>query len=135
MEKSIVQEKSFAFAVRVFKLNRYLADEKKEYIISKQLMRSGTSIGANIAEAYRGVSKKDYANKMGIALKEANESEYWIELLFAVECIDKVQYESIRADCAEINKILIAIVKKSRIKAQIKDGQSVPDTCALIPDT
>jgi len=113
MEKSIIQEKSFAFAVRIFKLHRYLADEKKEYVISKQLLKSGTSIGANIAEAYRGVSKKDFTNKMSIALKEANESEYWIELLFATECIDKSQYESIKADCVEINKILVAIVKKS----------------------
>ena len=127
MEKSIVQEKSFNFAVRIYKLYRYLVDEKKEYIISKQLMRSGASIGANIAEAYRGVSKKDFTNKMSIALKEANESEYWVELLFATECLDKIQYESLKADCIEINKILIAIVKKS-------NKETAPVPCALCPD-
>jgi four helix bundle protein len=115
MEKSIAYEKSFAFAIRITKLYKFLTDEKKEFFVSKQLMRSGIGIGANIAEALRGVSKKDFANKMGIALKEASECEYWIDLLFATEYLDKIQFESIKSDCSEINKILIAIVKKSNI--------------------
>ena len=113
MKESIVQQKSFAFAVRIVNLCRYLMDEKKEFALSKQLIRSGTSIGANISEALRGVSKKDFANKMGVALKEANETEYWLELLYATEYLHESQYQSIKTDCAEINKMLIAIVKKT----------------------
>ncbi|MDR1094096.1 MAG: four helix bundle protein [Clostridiales bacterium] len=113
MKESIIQQKSFAFAIRIVNLYRYLAEEKKEHIISKQLMRSGTGIGANIAESLRGASKKDFSNKMNIALKEANESEYWLELLRATEYLDEAQYKSMIEDCAEINKMLIAIVRTS----------------------
>ena len=81
--------------------------------MSKQLMRCGTSIGANVSEADRAVSKKDFANKIGIALKEANECEYWIELLYATNYLSESEYSSIRKDCGEINKILITISKNS----------------------
>lgn len=112
-DKSIIQEKSFEFAVRVVKLYRFLCSEKKEYVISKQMLRSGTSIGANVSEALRGVSRRDFGNKMAIALKEANETEYWLKLLFATDYLSESQYASINSDCVEVNKILIAIVKKT----------------------
>jgi len=111
MKESIVRQKSFAFAVRIVNLFCYLTDEKKDFILSKQLIRSGTGIGANVSEALKGASKKDFANKMNIALKEANESQYWLELLHATEYIDDIQYQSIKTDCDEIVKILVAIVK------------------------
>ena len=113
MKENIIKDKSFKFAVRIVNLYRFLKEEKKEYDMSKQLYHAGTSIGANVHEALRAVSKKDFANKMGIALKEASESEYWIELLYATHYLEKIQYESIIADCSEINKLLISIVKKS----------------------
>jgi len=113
MKENIIKDKSFRFAVRMVNLYKFLKDEKKEHEMSKQLYRAGTSIGANVHEALRAVSKKDFINKMGIALKEASESEYWLELLYATQHLDKTQYESIIADCSEINKLLISIVKNS----------------------
>ncbi|MCL2630266.1 MAG: four helix bundle protein [Firmicutes bacterium] len=113
MRESIIKEKSFKFAIRIVNLYKFLREEKGEHIISKQLMRSGTSIGANVSEADRAVSKKDFINKSAIALKEANESEYWIELLHKTDYLSNEQYESLKGDIAELNKILIAIVKRS----------------------
>jgi len=113
MKENIIKDKSFNFAIRIVNLYKFLCEEKKEYIISKQLMKSGTSIGANVSEADRAVSKKEFVNKSSIALKEANESQYWIELLYKTNYLDDVQYESLKKDIAEINKILVAIVKKS----------------------
>ncbi len=118
MKENIVKHKSFEFSKRIVKLYSFLCDDKKEYIMSKQLMRCGTSIGANIYESVRSVSKKDFANKMAIALKEASECEYWIELLYQTGYLTKAQYDSIIVDCCELNKILISIVKQST-KAQI----------------
>ena len=108
---NIIKEKSFEFAKRIVKLYNYLCAEKKEYIMSKQLMRSGTSIGANVFESGRAVSKKDFANKIAISQKEADESLYWIELLYATEYLDEKQYVSIKEDCIEIIKILMSISK------------------------
>ena len=110
-EKSIVAEKSFAFAVRIVKLYKFLCDEKREYVMSKQLLRSGTSIGANIHEALNGQSKRDYLMKMNIALKEASETHYWLRLLAASDVLTSQETESIMADCIELNKMLTAIVK------------------------
>ncbi len=112
--KSIIGEKSFAFAVRAVKLYRYLCEDRKEYVLSKQLLRSGTSIGANVHEALQGQSKRDYLSKMSIALKEANETLYWIRLLRATELLDKKQNNSIYADCNELISILVAIVKTTK---------------------
>ena len=106
-----VETKSFDFAVRIVKLYQYLCNEKKEYVLSKQLLRSGTSIGANISEAIQGQSKKDFLAKMYIALKEASETEYWIRLLERTEYLDQKQYASIMSDCEEVKKLLHAIVK------------------------
>lgn len=112
--RNVIFEKSKAFAIRIIRLYQYLCNEKKEFVLSKQVLRSGTSIGANVREAIRGQSKPDFLSKMNIALKEASETEYWLELLYETDYIDKKQYESIGHDCSEINKILIAILKTGR---------------------
>ena len=115
MSQNLIVEKSFQFAIRIVKLARYLREEKKEYVLSKQILRSGTSVGANIREAENTPSKRDFTCKMNIALKEAGETEYWIELLIATSYLDKNDGRSILADCKEVNKILSSIVKTSRI--------------------
>ncbi len=112
-DKNIIVEKSYNFAVRCVKLNRYLQQNKKEYGISNQLFRSGTSIGANIKEATRGQSRSDFRAKMNISLKEASESEYWIELLRDTGYISESESESLLNDCVELIKILTSIVKTS----------------------
>ena len=113
MEENIILKKSKQFAIRIVKLYQYLCNDKKEYVMSKQILRSGTSIGANVHEAVRGSSKADFKNKMNIALKEASETEYWLQLLHDTEYLDEKQFLSINADCVELNKILISIVKNS----------------------
>lgn len=112
--KNIIVDKSKTFAIRIINLYKYLCDEKKEYVLSKQLLRSGTSIGANIKEAIRGQSKDDFAHKMNISLKEASESEYWLELLYETDYITEQQFNSIIGDCTELIKILTSIIKSSR---------------------
>ena len=113
---NIIQEKSFAFAIRIVNLNKHLITEKKEFILSKQLLRSGTSIGANVEEAIGGISDKDFLNKLGLAYKEARESIYWLKLLQATDYITKEEFESIHNDAEEICKILgkIQITMKTR---------------------
>ena len=113
-ENNIILDKSKAFAVRIIKLYKYLCDDKKEFTLSKQLLRSGTSIGANVKEAIRGQSKPDFISKMSIALKEASETEYWIELLYETEYINRTQFKSIYADNQELIKLLMSIVKSSK---------------------
>ena len=113
-EQNLILEKSMEFAVRIVNLHKYLCDEKQEYVLSKQLLRSGTSIGANVREAKYGYSKNDFIAKMSISLKEASETEYWLELLYRTEYLTVEQYESVRTDCGEIAKILTAIVKSSK---------------------
>ncbi len=114
MKNNVISDKSKAFAVRIIKLYKYLTDKQSEYVLSKQLLRSGTSIGANIREAVQAQSKNDFVSKMNIALKEASESEYWLELLFETDYLSKEQFDSIYSDCNELNKLLIAIVKSSK---------------------
>ena len=104
-----VERKSFLFAVRIVKLSNHLNTTKKEYVLSKQLLRCGTSIGANVAEAQRGQSRADFAAKMNIALKEANETEYWIRLLRRTEYLTEEQYASLNADIRELIGLLTAI--------------------------
>ena len=112
--KQAVQEKSFDFAIRIVKLCRFLRDEQSEYVLSKQLLRSGTSIGANIAEAQQAQSKADFINKVNIALKEAYETNYWIRLLYATQYLKAKEYESIISDCTELEKLLITIIKSAK---------------------
>ncbi len=111
MKDNAVVEKSFEFAVRIVNLNKYLKNRKKEHVLSKQLLRSGTSIGANISEAQRAQSKADFAAKMNIALKEAFETEYWIRLLHRTEYINEKEYQSIHSEILEIISILMSICK------------------------
>lgn len=113
-ENNIIVDKSKAFAVRIINLYKYLCENKKEYTLSKQLLRSGTSIGANVKEAVRAQSKADFVAKMSIALKEASETEYWLELLYETDFIDKKQFDSIYADNNELLKLLMSIVKSSK---------------------
>lgn len=107
-------EKSKQFAVRCIKLNQYLQAEKHEYVLSKQLLRSGTSIGANAREAIRAESKPDFYHKLNLALKEAGETSYWFELLLEGNYISKQQFESIFNDCNELIKILTSITKTQK---------------------
>ena len=103
--------KSKSFAIRIVKLYKYLCEERHEYVLSKQLLRSGTSIGANLAEAECAISKKDFLSKIYIALKECMETKYWIELLYETEYLSEVQFQSIYADCEELRKMLSATTK------------------------
>ena len=109
-----IAEKSFAFALRVVKLNRFLNSEKREHVMSKQLLRSGTAIGALVREAEHAESKPDFVHKLSIALKEANETDYWIELLHQSETISQKQYESIQPNVIELIKLLVSIIKTSK---------------------
>ena len=109
MQESIIESKSFNLAVRIVKLYQYLCEEKKEYVLSKQLLRCGTSIGANVSEAQRGQSKPDFYAKIAISLKEANEARYWIRLLHATEYLSDKEYKSLDTDINEIISILVAI--------------------------
>lgn len=109
--ENAVRDKSYAFARHCVKLYKYLCEEKKEYILSKQLLRSGTSIGANIAEGQYGQTKADFASKLSIAQKEAGETEFWLRLLGDEDYITKTQSESMLADCRELIRLLRSITK------------------------
>ena len=112
-ESNVILEKSKSFAIRIVKLCKYLND-RNEYVLSKQLLRSGTSVGANVREAQRGQSKADFVSKMNIALKEACETEYWLEILFETEYLNKEEFESIYNDNKEITKLLMSITKTAK---------------------
>ena len=114
MRESILRDKSYAFAIRVVNLYRYLCEDKKEYVLSKQLLRSGTAIGALIREAEFGQSKADFISKMSIALKEANETNYWLNLLKDTKYLNEKMFDSISADCLELIKMLVATVKTAK---------------------
>ncbi len=113
MSENQIENKSFDFAVRVVNLYKFLIEQKKEFVLSKQLLRSGTSVGANVAEAQRGQSKADFIAKMSISLKEANETNYWLKLLYKTEYLTEQQFLSISNDITEIIKMLVAICKTS----------------------
>ncbi len=115
MSKGPVYEKSFAFALGVIKLSRYLHKQKREYVLSKQVLRSGTAIGALVREADQAESKSDFIHKMSIALKEANESQYWIELLHQSEYIDTKGFNSLEPDVTELVRLLTSIIKSSKL--------------------
>ena len=111
--ENVIVDKSKAFALRIIKLYKYLCDTKKEFVLSKQLLRCGTSIGANVKEAIRGQSLADFRAKMSIALKEASETEYWLELLHESSFLSDEEFDSIIADCIELLKILTSIINTS----------------------
>ena len=113
MEKA-VQDKSFRFSVRIVNLCKYLQTEKKEYVLSKQILRCGTSIGANIAEAQQAQSRLDFISKLNISLKEAYETNYWLRLLHETQYLETEAFQSIFADCCELEKLLISIIKTTK---------------------
>ena len=113
MKENTVQQKSIDFAIRVVKLYKYLKEQKSEYILSKQLVRSGTSVGANVSEAQRAQSKADFSAKMYVALKEAEESSYWILLLKEAGFLTDKEFDSMDKDCEELINMLAAITKTS----------------------
>ena len=114
MKENVVKVKSFAFALRVVKLAKHLQTEKKEFVLSKQILRSGTAIGALIREAEHAQSKADFISKMSIALKEANETDYWLDLLHQSEYLTPESHASIHPDIQELIKLLVSIVKTSK---------------------
>lgn len=114
MKRNIIKEKSLAFAVRVVRLYQYLLSEKKEYVMSKQLLRSGTAIGALYREAEQAESKADFVHKMAIAQKECNETLYWLELLKETDYLISEQYDSINEDAISLIKLITSIIKTTK---------------------
>ena len=112
---NVIESKSFSFAVRIVKLCRHLQSDNKEFVLSKQLLRSGTSIGANVAESQQAQSRADFISKLSIALKEAVETNYWLRLLYATDYLSSTEYSSIITDCKELEKLLTAILKTTRL--------------------
>ncbi|MEO9886860.1 MAG: four helix bundle protein [Balneola sp.] len=111
---NIIQTKSYDFALRIIKLNKYLVSEQKEFSISRQLLRSGTSIGANVEEAIGGTTKKDFKYKLSISYREARESHYWIRLLRDSNYVSQDQADSLLKDCDELLKIIGSIIKTTK---------------------
>lgn len=116
MRDNVIKDKTLKFGKRIVRLCKYLESDKKEFVLSKQLKRSGTAPGALVRESEFAESKKDFIHKLSIGLKEANETEYWLELLLEGEYISKKEHESIHLDCIEIIKILTSIIKTSKSK-------------------
>ena len=116
-----VLDESKAFALRIIRLYNYLRDEKQVYVLSKQVLRSGTSIGANIRESVNAQSRMDFINKLNIALKEANETEYWLELLHESDILDDRQFQSIYEDCGKIAATLTKIIKTTKTTSAKND--------------
>ena len=113
-EDNVVLKKSMEFAVCIVKLYKYLRNEKQETVLSKQLLRCGTSVGANLHEAQESVSQKEFGTKVYIALKEARETEYWLALLYQTDYLTADEYQSINTDCTELLKLLVSITKTLR---------------------
>ena len=116
MKENVIQDKSYKFALRIIKVYRYLTEEKREYVLSKQLMRSGTSIGANVEEAIGGQSRKDFLHKLSIAYKEARETRYWIRLARDSDFLTEDDCITLLEDCEELLKLLGSIIRSVKIK-------------------
>jgi four helix bundle protein len=114
MKENVVKEKSFAFAIRIVKLHQFLVESKKEYVLSKQLLRSGTSVGAMVREAEHAESKPDFTHKMAIAQKEINETIYWLELLAGTDYLTREQFESMHSDAIELIRLITSIIKSTK---------------------
>lgn len=114
MKKNIVKDKSFKFAIRVVRLYQFLVAKKKEFILSKQLLRSGTSVGAIVREAEHAETKKDFIHKMAIAQKEINESIYWLELLKETDYLNESEFKSLNDDAIEIIRLITSIIKSTK---------------------
>ena len=113
-KESPLKSKSYSFAVRIVRLSQFMVREHKEFVLSKQVLRSGTAIGALIREAEYGISKPDFRNKMSIGLKEANETEYWLSILKDTEYINEKLFQSLSVECIELIKMLVSTVKTSQ---------------------
>lgn len=122
MKESLVYEKAFKFSINIVDLYKYLNQDKNEYVISKQILRSGTSIGSNIKEGLQAQSRRDFLNKMSISLKEASETEYWLELLIATNYIDADASKILITECKEMNRMLSSIVKTTKMNLKISDN-------------
>ena len=116
MEQNIIKIKSFHFAIHIVNLYKYLCAEKKEYVMSKQLLRSGTSIGANVAEAQQAQSRPDFISKLSIALKETTETKYWLRLLKETDYLEESEFNLVFSDCVELEKLLVTIIRSSKQK-------------------
>ena len=116
MKENLIEEKSFAFAVRVVNLYKHLTDDKKEFVLSKQILRCGTSIGANVSEAEKAQSNADFYTKLTIALKEANETLYWLRLMYATDFLTEKEFTSLETDAKELVAILVSITKTLKNK-------------------
>lgn len=114
-KNNIIRDNLYAFAIRIVNAYKFLTESKKEFVLSKQLLRSGTAVGALVSEAIFAQSGPDFLNKMYIALKEANETKYWLDLLKDTEYIEEVQYDSISNDCKELVALLVSIVKSMKV--------------------
>ena len=114
MKENILIDKSIDFAARIIKLRKFLEEKQKEHIISKQIVRSGTSIGANIAEAEAGISKKDFLAKMYIALKECCETEFWLDIMHETQYVEEKTFNGLMPKCAELKKMLGSITKSTK---------------------
>ena len=114
--KSVAYDKSYALAIRIVKAYKYLKENQKEFVLSKQLLRSGTSIGANVAEANGAISNPEFSAKMSIAYKECLETKYWLSLLKDTQYIEQKAFDSIYGDADEVSRIIFSILKKTRIK-------------------
>jgi four helix bundle protein len=114
MSKSILKDKSYVFAIRIVKLSQQLQTDKREFVLSRQILRSGTAVGALIREAEFGQSKADFVNKLSIALKEANETDYWLCLLKDTDYINQEMFESLLAECKELIAMLVASIKTAK---------------------
>ena len=114
MKQNIIETKSFHFAIRIVNLYKYLCTEKKEYVMSKQVLRSGTSIGDNVAESQQSQSRPDFIAKLSIALKETTETKYWIRLLNSTDYLQESEFTSLIADCNELEKLLVTILRTTK---------------------
>ena len=124
--RSFVYNKCVDFSIRIINLNRYLTEEKREFVTSNQILRSGTSIGANLAEAQYGISKKDFLSKAYISLKETAETMYWLDVLFRSKYLNKNEYDSIMSDCEELKKLFMSITKTT--KESLKKENNKPNS-------
>jgi len=113
-KENVIKDKSMDFSIRIVNLYKFLCEQKKEFVISKQILRSGTSIGANVAESECSFSKKEFLAKTYIAFKECSETKYWLELLYKTSFLNEKEYTSLLGDCDELYRILAAITKTSR---------------------
>ena len=118
MKENILKDKSFKFAIRIINLYKFLKKEHKEFVLSQQIIKSGTSVGAIVRESEHAESIKDFIHKLSIGLKEINETEYWLDLLFATGFINDKMYNSLKNDCVELLKLLTASVKTSKLKVK-----------------